>query len=145
LEANAWIHSLSSTVIFTNHSLMSTSIEPLDEKTSNTLTASVLYPDVASIVQAFVQNAIKNSPKSHIEVRIDFAPSWQINCRNDGNCDRSIEDDSIQKLSFLGTLCTDTCGERTTRKVRKGLLSLYLLVKLSNLAKISQTIFSGRT
>lgn len=101
---------------------MSTSIEPLDEKTSNTLTASVLYPDVASIVQAFVQNAIKNSPKSHIEVRIDFAPSWQINCLDDGNCDRSIDDDSIQKLSFLGTLCTDTCGERTTKKVRKGLL-----------------------
>ena len=92
-------------------------IEPLDEQTSNTLTASVLYPDVASIVQIFVQNAIKNTPKSRIQVQIKFAPSWQVSCRDDGSRDRSIDDDSIQKLAFLGTLCTDTCGERTIKKV----------------------------
>ncbi|PWN31202.1 uncharacterized protein FA14DRAFT_175736 [Meira miltonrushii] len=96
--------------------MMTTSIEPLDERTSNTLTASVLYPDLASIAQAFVQNAIKNSPKSYIELRISFAPIWQIECREDGKSDRSADDDSIQNLSFLGTLCTDTCGKRRVRK-----------------------------
>lgn len=98
-------------------SVMATLIEPLEERTSKTLTASVLYPDVASIAQAFVENAIKNSPKSYIELRIDFAPVWKIECSDDGIRDGSIDDDSIQSLSFLGTLCTDTCGERMIRKV----------------------------
>ena len=94
-------------------------IEPLDEQTSNTLSASVLYPDVASIVQILMQNAIKNRPKSRIELHIKFAPSWQVSCWDDGSRDRSNDDDSLQKLAFLGTLCTDTRGKKTMRKVSR--------------------------
>lgn len=96
---------------------MSTSIEHLDERTRNALTAGALYPDVTSIVQNLIQNAIRNSPRSRIILQVDFAPLWQISCTDDGNHDRSEDDQSIQPLSFLGTLSKQKHGEKVTEKV----------------------------
>jgi hypothetical protein len=98
---------------------MHASIQKLDNTTSKSIQASLLFPTITSIIVDLVYHTLEASRlDSHVQVYVQFAPEWQVTVQTDtisseqgALLPESVEGCSLGYLSYLGLLDIQ-CGAR---------------------------------